>query len=427
MTKRCLFVLMAVVALCLAASRAFASGQPPSEPVTLSIIDNYTSDDPKGKVKEEVFAAFMQKYPDIKIEDQVFKDLDIPTKVEVAYVAGKEPDVVFVNYFLTTFDWLKNGIVLPVNDYIKRWGLEGKLVEGGLITFTEADGRIASFPFEGYNWPIWYNMKIGKAAGIDRIPTTMDELLADIPKIRQAGFEPYVTAGNDGESHQEFDMFVMAFLTPDEVKKVFHDGDWSVPGAVKGVKLFVQMRDAGLFSKDTPGLTNQTKPEAYFKGNVFMQHGGSWAYSTTPDGMLADITLGGFPLPAGSTYAHPFWQVSFTGKGVWVTRNGAKKEDAVRKFVTFLYTPENIKKFVVQSSMISPLKGIDLAGETLNPLFVQSMKLDNLSVMTMPDPVIPSNVNLISLTKQFYLPGASGMSAEKMLDALTKLWAQAKQ
>jgi multiple sugar transport system substrate-binding protein len=411
----------------------FAGGQSehsassPSAKMTLNIMDNYAANDPKGPPKEEVFAEFMKKYPNIQIKDQVFKDSDIPTKVEVAYSAGKEPEIVFSNLFPTTAAWVAEGVAVPINNYIKDWGLEGKFVQAGLDLYTLKDGKIVAFPFEGFNWPIWYNMKVGKASGIDHIPTTIGELLADIPKIRSAGFEPYVTAGNDGESHQEFDMMVMAYLKPDEVGKVFHDGDWSLPDAVKGIDLFVKLRDAGLFSKDTPGLTNETKPVAYDKGNVFMQHGGSWDYSAAPPDIQQNVVLGGFPLPEGSVYAHPFYQLSFTGKGVFITRNGAKEINAVKDFVTLLYAPQNISKFVVQSSMISPIRDLKLTGSNLNPLFVQSMELKNVSVMVMPDQVIPPNVNLVSLTKQFYLTGNGSMTAPQMIDALTKLWQQAKK
>ena len=114
-----------------------------------------------------IFKDFMAANPNIIIKDEVYVDADIPLKVETASAAKQEPDLVFVQRVGSPFTWTDSGIALPVNDLIKEWGLDGKFTDVALENFTLADGKIQAFPLEGYTWPIWYNTKVLKAAGVD--------------------------------------------------------------------------------------------------------------------------------------------------------------------------------------------------------------------------------------------------------------------
>ena len=49
-------------------------------PVTLHIMHNWADTDPKGPILKQVFDEFMAANPDVKLEVEVFSDLDIPVK-----------------------------------------------------------------------------------------------------------------------------------------------------------------------------------------------------------------------------------------------------------------------------------------------------------------------------------------------------------
>jgi len=158
----------------------------PAEPVTLTVWHNWGPDDAKGPAMESIFNDFMAANPDIIIDDQIYVDADIPLKLETASAANQEPDLVFSGGIGSAMDWVKNGVAVPVNDYIKDWGLGDQFLDVAISQYTDSEGNVIAFPIEGFTWPIWYNKAVFKAAGVD-IPMTTDELIAAAKAIRAAG------------------------------------------------------------------------------------------------------------------------------------------------------------------------------------------------------------------------------------------------
>src|SRR5262249_789505 len=206
------------------------------------------------------------------------------------------------------------------NDYIKQWGLDGKFKQVALDNFTQADGKIQAFPMEGYTWPIWYNTAVFKAAGVP-IPTTTDELIAAAANTRPAGERPVLASGSDGMGQFLFTLILQTLMTDQDASKAMADGDWTVPSAVAGVKLFTQLRDAKVFVDHVEGIDFATGNTTFFAGKTAMSHFGAWSFGDAPKDLLANIQLGGFPLPAGSPHKAPIYYSSVTATGIWLTPN----------------------------------------------------------------------------------------------------------
>jgi multiple sugar transport system substrate-binding protein len=400
-----------------------APTQAPAQPVTLNIYHNWGPDDPKGAPLKSIFADFMKANPDITIKDQVFVDADIPLKVETASAAKQEPDLVFVQRVGSPLTWTDSGIALPVNDLIKQWGLDGKFKDVALSNFTQADGKIQAFPMEGYTWPIWYNTKVLKAVGLG-IPQTTDELIAAAKKVRAAGYGPVIASGSDGMGQYLFTLIVQSMMTDEDAAKAFAQGDWTVPSAVAGVKLFTQLRDAKVFVDGVQGIDYAAGNTKFFEGKTMMSHFGAWAFGDAPKDLLPDLQLGGFPLPPNSPHKAPIIYSAYTAKGIWVTPNGAAKMDAVKRFIQFIYQPEMIARFVEQAGMTPPLKDVPVDQSKLNPLFVQSLTLP-VEVAETPDFFLPAKVqpDFGKVSQEAFTPG---VSADKILADLTTLYKNAQ-
>ncbi len=389
------------------------------EPVTLTIWHNWGPDDAKGAPLQSIFKDFMAAYPNITIQDSVYVDADIPLKVETAMAANQEPDLVFVQRVGSPITWTDAGIAIPVNDLIKEWGLDGKFKESALADYTQADGKIQAFPLEGYTWPIWYNKAVFEKAGVP-LPTTTDELIAAAKAIRTSGGKPVIASGADGMGSYLFTLIMQSTMTDDEAKQAMGKGDWTVPSAIAGVKLFTQLRDAGVFVDGVQGIDFATGNTDYFKGDVGMSHFGAWSFGDAPKELLPNIQLGGFPLPAGSPHKMPIIYSAFGAKGIWITQNGAKKMDAVKDFVQCIYQPEMIARFVEQAGMTPPLKDVPVDTSKLNPLFVQSLSMPVEVAMT-PDNYMPPAIqpDFGRITQEAFTPG---VTAEKILADLAALY-----
>jgi multiple sugar transport system substrate-binding protein len=394
-----------------------------AQPVTLNIWHHWGPDDAKGAPLQSVFKDFMAANPNITIKDSVYVDADIPLKVETASAAKQEPDLVFSVKFGSVIGWTDSGVALPVNDYIKQWGLDGKFKDTALSNYTQSDGKIQAFPLEGFTWPIWYNTKVLQAAGVG-IPKTTDDLIAMAAKVRAIGDQPVIASGSDGMGQELFTLIVQSTMSDADAVKVFGQGDWTVPSAVAGVKLFTQLRDAKVFADGVEGIDFATGNTTYFSGTVAMAHFGAWSFGDAPKDLLPNITLGGFPLPPGSPHKAPVYYSGYTATGIYVTPNGAAKLDAVQKFIQFFYQPTMIARFVEQAGMTPPLKDVPLDQSKLNPLFVQSLNLP-AEVAIQPDLLLPTKVqaDLAKITQEAFTPGTS---ADKILADLTALWAAAK-
>jgi multiple sugar transport system substrate-binding protein len=391
----------------------------PAQPVTLNIWHNWGPDDAKGAPLQSIFKDFMAANPDITIKDSVYVDADIPLKVETASAAKQEPDLVFVQRVGSPLNWTDSGVTLPVNDLIKQWSLDAKFKAVALSNFTQADGKIQAFPMEGYTWPIWYNTSVFKAAGV-AIPTTTDDLIAAAKKIRAAGFGPVIASGSDGMGQYLFTLIVQSTMSDEDAAKALAGGDWTVPSAIQGVKLFTQLRDAKVFVDGVEGIDFASGNTTFFKGKTAMSHFGAWSFGDAPKDLLANIQLGGFPLPAGSPHKGPIYYSAYTAKGIWITPNGAAKMDAVKRFVQFIYQPAMIARFVEQAGMTPPLTDVPVDAAKLNPLFVQSLSLSG-EVAETPDFFLPAKVqpDMARISQEAFTPG---VTADKILADLTALY-----
>lgn len=394
-----------------------------SGPVTLNVINDWAASDPKGPIIAQVFADFQAANPDIKIQVSTFKDADVPTKVETAFLAGQEPDIIMNNYWAPNLGWESQGVTVPVNDMLTQWGLVNAFDAAALTSFTQSDGKVVAFPLEGFNWPIWYNKAIFDKAGV-AIPTTTDELIAAVPKIKAAGFQVLAAPGAAGPGRALFKLIVQSRLTDDEMRQVYAQGGFSTNANAKaGVDLFVALRDAGVFADGAAGLTPDATAQMYLDGKAAMQFEGSWGYASPSADLLASTQLGGFPLPSGSPHAKPIYYQDYSGKGVWITRNGSKKLDAVQKLVQFLYKPAVIGKFVEQTGMVPPTTNAQVDASKLNPLFSASLKLgETAEAAPFWNKVTPGSADTawLNVSKLAYVPGTSAAEIASQLDAAFK-------
>jgi multiple sugar transport system substrate-binding protein len=374
------------------------------EEVTLNILGNWGPTDSKGPTLQKIFDDFMAANPNITIVYDVKTDKDIPTAVETAFMAGLEPDIVLNEPAITTTTtWVPQGVIIPLNDFITEWGFEGKFVSAGIKNWTY-DGNLLGFPLEGSVWPFWYNTKIFSELNLP-IPTTWAEIIADAPAIKAAGYEVVAAGAN---SRYTFGGFLPSSMTTEELAPMLAEGHWADhPNAVTAVEQFVAARDAGVFPASAAGLQEADANNLFYTGQAAIWPGGSWYFGECPAEMYPNVQLGGIPLTTPTVLPRQQINAGYFAKGVMITRNGATKLDAVKKFIQFLYTPENMGKFVEAAGMISPLLVTTVDQSKLNPIILQSAKLsEKYDLVSWPD----------------YVPGTNTPAGVDYSQALNDAW-----
>ncbi|CAM5389373.1 hypothetical protein SALBM135S_08039 [Streptomyces alboniger] len=392
------------------------------DPKRLTVLSQYVKATPGGKLFHDEVEAFSEK-SGIKVKViEAGEDLDESYKTSLA--ADKEADVVFVNLYNKTLAWTENNATVAVNDHIEDWGLKDKAEPQALKEWTNPDGKVMGFPFAGFSWPVWYNTDLLKKAGVDGIPATTDELLAAAKKLRAAGLQPMAVGGNDWSGQKLFLQISQSYVTKQAARKLDAKGGYCAsPDAMRGIELFTKLRDGGVFADKAQGFTFDAMQNQYYTGKAAIMSQGSWAFSEVPDKVRESTKLAGLPLPAGASFDKPTVFTGFTSTGFWISPNGEKKLDAVRKFVSHFYRPEVAGRFVADASIYPAVKLAAEHRKSDDPLL--NSAVNDIAATTtdaqLPDLHIPAAANtpLVQATSLAFGPGND---AEKICEALDQAY-----
>ncbi|MFD5032305.1 ABC transporter substrate-binding protein [Streptomyces sp. NPDC058405] len=393
-----------------------------NDPRQLTVLSQYLKGTPGGKLFYDEAAAFTDE-TGIKVKIvEAGEDLD--ESYETSLAAGKEADVVFVNVYDKTLGWTKNGAAVPVDQYLDAWGLRAKVEPQALKEWTDADGKVMGFPFAAFSWPVWYNTDLLERAGVGKIPATTDELIDAADKLRDAGIEPMAVGGNDWSGQKLFAQIAQSYSTPEETEQLYTQGGFCASDkAMRGIGLFITLRDAGVFIDKAQGFTFDAMQSTYFTGKAAMMSQGSWAFSEVPEKIRQNTELAGLPLPSGAAFTKPTSYLGYTSTGFWISPNGDKKRDAVKEFVSYFYQPDVSGKFLADAS-IYPALSLDAAHRKSDDPLLNSAVNDvpKRSVNALlPDLYVPAAANT-PLVQATGLAFGKGNGAKKICAALDQAY-----
>ena len=390
---------------------------------SISITSNFTAGDGTGDYLAKIAADF-EEQTGIKVDVQLVPNDDVADTFEAASLAGEQTDLVMLNLTPDSSDWLPNGLVIDVDQYLDEWDLRDKIQPSAIDYWTQGGG-VDGFPLLGFNWPVWYNMDLLNQAGITEVPATFDDLIADSAKLRDAGIQPFSMGGSTWPVQNFITWMGQQYLTTEEAEQIFSEGGWcDSENAVKGLDLFAEMRDAGVFIDDAEGYDDTGMNTAYFNGQAAMAPLGSWNYTSTdltPE--LASATvLAGFPTVDGGTFDKP---TAFQGHGVgsYITTKGAEKLDTLKTWFQYLYSQPVLAGWVGEGNQIlsaTPEAIGDASSE--NPLVVKANQIaDGVDFMVLPDGFFPSGLDLSPVGTEFI--GHDGETGADVCGALDQLYA----
>ena len=391
-----------------------------NEKVTLTIQHGWNKSSATGKLFQSLLDEFQKENPNISIKQTITTGTDDTQVYETSYLAGEEPDIVLINLVSKSTEWLAEGATIDVTQYLQKWGLQDRILAEAVQQWTNSKGQLQGFPFDGFKWPVWYNMSLLAKVGITEAPTTIDALLAAAQKLRAIGSGPITIGGNDWTGNKLFFQIMESYLTNAAAQPLFENGNYcSNSDAVKGIQLFTKLRDAGVFVDSAAGLNSDQMTSLFNTQKAAIMSSGSWAISTTPDDVSKNVYLGGLPIPSDSVWTKPTAYQGYTSTGIWVSPNGAKHIDAVGKFVQFMYQQSTITKFIEQASLTPAVKTDASALQNASPLLKQATSQldDRVSYVLLPDLYVPGDVlsKLQNATSQAF---TSGQTVSQICSAL---------
>lgn len=163
--------------------------------VTLKMGDNLPDrSNTWGAIVEQINQEFKTAHPGTEIVTESYLDQPYQQKIKIYATAKQLPDVFkFWSFTSLLKPLIDGGFVAP----LERGDFEGLGYLPGALDTNTYGGKLYGIPVSADFWVIYYNKKLFKDAGIERVPTTLDELYALIPKFKAKGIIPMTTDGKD--------------------------------------------------------------------------------------------------------------------------------------------------------------------------------------------------------------------------------------
>lgn len=301
-----------------------------------------------------LYNKFEEENPGIKIDWWRTSEMsDYQKKLQTAMAGGEGPDVfgVQAGSMVDQYGRFADDMSALADENMPGW--KDKVSEGAVDQVKNSDGTLVAMPTitSGSEY-IVYNKTLLKEHGIEQVPTTYDELLQDVNKLKGDGLMPLALGAKDGwhlddlfvwlsNQYGEGDIYKAA-----EGKAKFTDDTF-----VKTMEAWKSMIDDGLYQDGAVGTS--TYPDArdnyfYARKTAFFPTG-SWHVSAvlpndeTKGTAIEHDELGMMEFPnVGPKQAGPTTGVDF---GLAVNKD-SKKKKAAMKFIEFMTTGTGQQEWV---------------------------------------------------------------------------------
>ena len=168
------------------------SGQ--GDTVALTFWQNSTTGEGKA-YWEKTIAEFEAANPKVTIEMQSIQNEEMDGKLQTALNSGDAPDVFMARGGGKLADVVAAGQAMDITDSIDD-ATKAAVPEGVLSAFA-VDGKIYGMPTAVLPGGIFYSKDLFAEAGIDAVPTTLDELDAAVDKLKATGVAPIAVGAKD--------------------------------------------------------------------------------------------------------------------------------------------------------------------------------------------------------------------------------------
>jgi len=194
------FALFATTSLLLAACSSGSSTTTTNtsdlykNPVTLTWWTNYNQDGPTKTYMQKVAADFHALHPTVTINFNGLETNDLQrNKLPAALLSNDPPDIFQAWGGGEMVEQVAAGYLKDITDATK----DQVAAIGAAASIWSVDGKQYGLPYQFGIEGFWYNKDMFTQAGITTTPTTMDELNADITKIKAAGKIPVAVGAGD--------------------------------------------------------------------------------------------------------------------------------------------------------------------------------------------------------------------------------------
>ena len=204
-------------------------------------------------------------------------------------------------------EWGALDLLAPLDDVAKANNWDG-LLSKTVANTMKYDGHYVAVPVNIHrvNW-LWINPEVFKKAGIDKAPTTLDELYAAGDKLKAAGFVPLAHGGQPWQDSTVFEGLVLGIMGADGYHKAFVEHDEATLTSPQMTEVFSALKKLSTYMDDNrAGRDWNLATAQVIQGKAGMQIMGDWAKSEwTAAGKVAGKDYQCVPMP-GTTGSYTY-------------------------------------------------------------------------------------------------------------------------
>ena len=321
--------------------------------------------EPRQSALAGIVKDFEATNPGIKVKVSTFEPDAYKTQIKVVLGGGEAPDIYFVwsgEKMLHSF--VRGGKVADLTSYMDADGgaWRRRMIPASLDRFS-FDGKVRGVPYLLQCTFFFYNKAMFEKHGW-QAPKTWKELETLCGKIKAAGITPLALGNAEKWPAHHYPFVLTQRLIGKEATEKEYDptgpGDYSDPGFVKALQMFSDFAKQGVFNSSPNGTSRNTARALFYAGKTAMFYTGTWDFSRlvkggeAPESFWLQWDFFNFPAVEGGKGD----QTALAGApDGYVVAESSKDKDAAVKFLQFMTTQEQARKFVAACQELVQVQG----------------------------------------------------------------------
>jgi len=347
-----------------------------SEKITLTTVSMMGGTDPNTERYQEVIDAFMEKYPNVTVEDSSqMSDQTWKAKVAAQFSVGDEPDVIQFFTDNNASEVLAADQFVTIDEIREVYPeYAAAIVDNAWKASANPDGVNRAVPTTGFWEGLFCNKDLFDKYEL-ALPTDWDSFITAVKTFKENGIIPIAVSLNE-VPHYWIEHLMLSAAGGEEFTSV---PETAPESWIKGLEILKELYEMGAFPEDSQTITNDAAGELFKTKQAAMQLDGSW-YAGGIDDQENTVVVA-FPVVEGGQKG-PNDIIGGLSSGFYITKKAwddPLKRAAAVEFVMMNTSPEQIAIYWNGNGMAT----VELeAPADMTPLGLAGLELGNAATGT---------------------------------------------
>jgi raffinose/stachyose/melibiose transport system substrate-binding protein len=318
-----------------------------------------TTTDPGKAVFQGIADAYMAAHPNVTIHITILENEAFKTKLATAMQSGQVPDLFQSWGGGIMAAQADAGMLKDITSDVSSWS---STINPGALSIYSYKGKQYGIPWDMGMIGVWYNKALFTKAGIAAPPTTWDDFLADVSKLKAAGIVPLAIAGKDmWPSMHLWTYLALRIGGSAALQQMVQTGNWNTDACTQAGDQVLKLNALNPYQPGFKGATYDNEAAAVGNAKAAMEVMGQWAPSVenadsaSKKGIGTD--LGWFPFPTVTGGKGAATDGVGGGNGIAVGKNASPEALDFLKFFNSVYNANKINSSNIGMSPVIGTEG----------------------------------------------------------------------